>query len=178
MTLTLIMDYFNLTSLLSSRCLSVLKPELVVAPNRRRRPSSLSRWASRTLSPSPSTLSATASARTRPSPTAPNATMATAPSSAASASATRVAWGRTASVPRGTITPRSRTAAAGPRAPEDPSLPSAVAGGTVCADSVCVTTATLERSGESCVSVTTSTACATRGICAQVRSCFLSTVGA
>jgi len=68
------------------------------------------------------------------------------------------------------MTPRSRTAAAGPKALEDRSRPSAAAAVTVCAASVCATAATLGKSGGSCVSVTTSTACATRGSCARVRS--------
>lgn len=68
-----------------------------------------------------------------------------------------------------TLTPQSRTAAVDPQALEDLSLPSAAVVETVCAASVCATAVTLEKSGESCVSVTTSTVCATRGNCAQVR---------
>lgn len=69
-----------------------------------------------------------------------------------------------------TTTPQSRTAAVDPQALEDPSLPSAVAVETVCVASVCATAVILGKSGESCVSVMTSTACATRGTCAQVRA--------
>lgn len=161
----------NSSPFLLPRSRSVWRPELAVAPNRRRKPSSLSPWASRTPSPSPSPLSATASARLKPSPTAPSVTTATAPTSAASASAIQVAWGHTASVQRAITTPQSKTAAVGLRALEGPTLPSAVAAGTVCVASVCATVVTLAKSGASCASAMTSTACATRANSAQVRSC-------
>lgn len=74
------------------------------------------------------------------------------------------------SAQRATTVPQSRTAALGLQDLEDLSLPSAAAGGTACVASVCATAVTLERSGESCASVTTSTACATRESSAQVRS--------
>jgi len=73
------------------------------------------------------------------------------------------------SVQRVIIIPQSRIAAVDPQYPEDLCLPSAVAVETVCVASVCVTAVTLGRSGESCVSVMTSTACATKENYAQVR---------
>lgn len=78
-------------SLLPSRSPSVWRPEPVVAPNRRRKPSSLNLWASRTPSLSLSLLSVTASARLKPGPTARSVTTVMVPMSAASACATRVA---------------------------------------------------------------------------------------
>lgn len=65
------------------------------------------------------------------------------------------------------MTPQSRTAAAGPPARVD-GRPSAAAAATVCVASVCVTAATLVKSGGSFASVTISTACTTRENCAQV----------
>lgn len=56
---------------------------------------------------------------------------------------------------------------------EDFGLLSAVAVGTACVASVCATAVTLGRSGESCVSATTSTVLATKENCAQVRLCLL-----
>lgn len=149
------------------RFLSPWKPGLVVAPKKRRKHSSSNRWASRTHSPSLSPLSATANVRPKPSPVAPNATTATAPTSAGSACATPAAWDHTASAPRAITTPQSRTAAAGPPAQEDGG-PSAAAAATACVASVCATAATSVKSGGSCASAMISTACTTRGSCAQV----------
>lgn len=142
---------------------------LAVVPNKRRRPSSSNRWASRTLSQLPSPLSVTASARLKYSRTARSAATATAPTSVASVCATRAGWARTASALRGTITPRSKTVAADPQDTKVLSPLSAAAVATACAASACATAATLGKSGGSCVSVMTSTACATKESCAQVR---------
>lgn len=68
---------------------------------------------------------------------------------------------------RATIIPQSRIAAADLQDPEDLSLPSAVGVETACVASVCATAVILERSGESCVSVMTSTACDTKESYAQ-----------
>lgn len=71
------------------------------------------------------------------------------------------------SVQRVTIDPQSRTAAVDPQALGGPSLPSAATAETVCVASVCAIAETLEKCGASCASVMTSTACATKGSCAQ-----------
>lgn len=140
----------------------------MVVPNKRKRHSSSSLWALKTLSLSPSPSSATASARPRQRSTAQSATTAMAPSSVECVCATRVAWGRTASAQRATTTPVNRTAAAGQSAPEDHSRQCAVAAATACAVSAFATAVTLARCGESCASATTSTACVTRATFAQV----------
>lgn len=72
-------------------------------------------------------------------------------------------------VPKAITTPWRRIAAVDLQDPEDLSRLSAAAAETACVASACATAVTLGKCGESCVSVMTSTACATRENSARVR---------